>query len=93
MLAASNESIVALILAILASVVKFEVHRVESAQCFFIDYAALGFGAAAMLAGVIAILVGMRGNDLLSTFFGGAGLLVGMWRAIYGAGLALGPCN
>lgn len=96
-LAISDEAIIAIILAILACVLPFEVHEVsgngDAKECFFVDYGALAFGAATVIAGLVAIRSGVRGNDGLSCTLAGLALLVGLWRLSYGAGLMFSPCG
>ena len=93
----SNEALIAFVLAILACVIVFPARptpeEMAAGVCSFFDYGAFGFGLAAVLAGIAAIINGARGNDLYSLVLGGLALLVGAIRVAYGSGYAFGPCG
>ncbi|MCB1362256.1 MAG: hypothetical protein H6899_09855 [Rhodobacter sp.] len=87
----------AVILALLSLFVSLRSTSMSSVNgvrsCSFMDIGALGFGAAAVLVGAVALARPGTGEGAgLNRLVGGAALLVGLWRAAYGLGLVGGAC-
>lgn len=67
--------------------------RSRARVCSFVDYAALGFGGAAIVTGAIAALkAGSQAEATLNRVVGSLAMLVGIWRTLYGLGVLGGPC-
>lgn len=61
--------------------------------CSFMDFGALGFGAAAVVIGLgVALKPGSGRNPTLNRAIGAAVVLIGLWRVAYGLGLIGSPC-
>lgn len=61
--------------------------------CTFMDYGALGFGAAATVVGVVAMIKVRAGGDpIVSRIASALAIAVGVWRTLHGLGMLGGPC-
>lgn len=91
---ATKAAVILAVLSVFVAVTTLNTSSLNGVRsCSFMDFGALGFGAAAAVVGLGVVLKpGTGANPTLNRLIGAAALLVGLWRVAYGLGLVGGPC-
>lgn len=91
---ATKTAVVLAILSLFVSVSSTSTSSINGVRsCSFMDFGAIGFGAAAAVVGLGVLLKPGEGEAVgANRLIGGLAVLVGLWRLAYGLGLAGGPC-
>lgn len=90
----AKTAVILAILSIFVSISSTSTSSINGVRsCSFMDFGALGFGAAAALVGLGVLLKPGEGEGrMASRLLGAVALLVGLWRIAHGLGLTGGPC-